>query len=290
MVQQPLYQIFVSFEPRTVTTCDDTSHILIDDYGPPSEKCYHGKSVRFAFDKKIVGLDREPAYMSTIGDYHGGIKRLTSQLPSFSENDYQRYFWIDQDRPESHDYTGSNTDPQSMFVVAFQTNTSTGVLRHHAMRLNSSIVCTMINESDFPFSSAWSGTSPFVVDFPSQTHTNGTMGIQVCVPGDQEKSLWTLSRNRQDIKEEAYLLIGQAFEWVSNSTALPNGNVTFHCTARTTRGYFELPNYYNNGAYGPLIGNWPSPKEMEEQFNDYVTDYNYTGLLPTEKYVYAKRT
>jgi hypothetical protein len=112
----------------------------------------------------------------------------------------------------------------------------------------------------------------------------------VCVPGKVGTFPWTLSRNRQTITEEIYLDIwdGENLpEFERSPSGLVDINTTVRCEAKTTRGYFELGNMYNNNTFGPLLDQWPSPEEMQEDFNDWVSMDLYRpageGFKPTEE-------
>jgi hypothetical protein len=64
-------------------------------------------------------------------------------------------------------------------------------------------------------------------------------------------------------------------------------NATIRCEAKTTRGFFELGNIWNNDTYGSLLGQWPSRGAMLEEFNDWVaTSLSGNGFVPTEQYVF----
>jgi hypothetical protein len=59
-----------------------------------------------------------------------------------------------------------------------------------------------------------------------------------------------------------------------------NTSYTIHCTATTTRGYFELGNDWNLNTYGPLLDQWPNRVQMAEDFNDWtLTDLG--GYIPS---------
>lgn len=162
---------------------------------------------------------------------------------------------------------------QTFFVSAIPNNTITGVLREHAMRVNSSVECSSIDPTAFPTTCA--GDRPFVTSYSS---TN--FSIDICVPGDYSVTPWTLSRDRQDIEEEIFVRV-----YISDSstfwfdTGVDATNITTHCSAATTRGYFELGNYRNDYTAGPLINQWPDNATMWAEFNDYL---NFAGgnLVP----------
>jgi hypothetical protein len=122
------------------------------------------------------------------------------------------------------------------------------------MRLNTSLECAPISWDDFPDSC--SGANPF-----QASYNFSNMKVRACVPGDHTRVPWTLSRNRQDIQEEAYLSV--------NSTDSSQG-FNIHCIASTTRGYFELGNVHNNFQPSDILETWPSAEELQGGFNDYV--------------------
>lgn len=166
------------------------------------------------------------------------------------------------------------------FFAALPFNITTGTMRYHAMRFNSTVECTLLSKDEFPEDCP--GSKPYSTSIEVRNDTS-LLELRICVPGRWGTSPWTLSRNRQDIEEQVYLQLLDDSDQ-DNST-------TIHCSSATTRGYFELGNYRTKGAYGPLLERWPSPEVMERDFNDkgfactsgdaYVCNipYNY---VPTE--------
>ncbi|GME65165.1 uncharacterized protein LTHEOB_1627 [Neofusicoccum parvum] len=68
--------------------------------------------------------------------------------------------------------------------------------------------------------------------------------IKTCISSNALKVPIKNTRDRQDFDEEFYLNITQPWS---------DGPGTFRVSARTTIGYYELPNYHNNGSVGPLL-------------------------------------
>jgi hypothetical protein len=159
---------------------------------------------------------------------------------------------------------------RSYFVSAMENGTTTGVLREHVMRLNSSVQCNNVPSSEFP--SPCSGTRPFTTSYNTEF-----LDIRVCAPGEYGVYPWNLTRNQQDLPEELFIDVFVPY----NGTVFSGNfllNFTIHCTAATTRGYFELGNYRNNFSYGPLIDQWPTDHESIYDFNDYLgfyADFNH---------------
>jgi hypothetical protein len=139
---------------------------------------------------------------------------------------------------------------QGYFVAALPNATTTGVLRHRLMRLNSTVDCDQIDTSSFPVSCE--GQRPFSASY------NWTEGpaIRLCVPGERGLYPWNLSRNRQDITEDFYLDISGLAPAFGNKNTAYNTSLTLHCSAETARGYFELGNYRNDLRPGQLLERW----------------------------------
>ena len=173
--------------------------------------------------------------------------------------------------------SGLPVAPQSgYFVAALPNDTTTGILRQHAMRLNSSTNCNIIEEAHFP--TTCTGTHPLVVSYISQDTpifrdpaTFGNFTIDVCVPGDTHKTPWTLSRDRQTINEDMFVKVHVSaetyIEWTYYGGIEQASNFTLHCSANTTRGYFELGNIRNDLVAGPLIDVWPDNETLWNNFN-----------------------
>ncbi|KAH8660263.1 hypothetical protein BX600DRAFT_499472 [Xylariales sp. PMI_506] len=221
-----------------------------------------------------VGFDPEPADMPLV-PHDLIVQDVLSHLVTVSDDaDPQRYMWpVNPDaghwvdawitpsyRREFFSYSNDfGENPEGFFVTALENNTVTGVLREHAIRLNSSVTCEHIDETAYP--------SPCPGDRPlDMSIAREGVQLSVCAPGNMTKFPFTTSRNRQDISEELYIDL-HVPELTKELLGIEN--FTMHCTASTTRGYFELGNVVNNYVYGPLIDTWPDNNTLENEFNDY---------------------
>jgi hypothetical protein len=219
-----------------------------------------------------IGIDLEPAQMAVIPASYV-LPRIRSDLSTVSQWTIQPHFW---QSPEDQGYRATARIDYANgpnFVAALPADTTTGVLREHLMRLNSSVACANVSTSQYP--STCSGANPFQASFGfiDNYYYAPNATIDICAPGEQDKYPWALSRSRQDIFEEVFLKF---------SGTNKNDGV-LHCTAQTTRGYFELGNTHNGGKYGPLLEKWPQagPPLEDYQFNDFVaSEYNYEERAP----------
>lgn len=267
----PLLQVaLVVPKSIQVATCYDTPYSI-----NPSVDCVNGRIGKYI----VAGTDAEPAILDAT--YASLVaQRVGHRLETISELDPLPYIWDEspRDRPiytstpnTLREYYQSSEDAVHYFVSALPHGTNTGVLREHALRMNSSTAqCQRVPAAEFP--EACPGERPFTGEFSGALRT-----IRFCAPGAYETAPWTLSRNRQDITEEVYFDIVVPKNDSIDET-LPY-NRTVRCEVNSTRGYFELPNYYNDGIPGQLLDKWPSPQEMEKNFNDYLS-YN---IKPSER-------
>jgi hypothetical protein len=225
--------------------------------------------VRKGVPHKDVGWDIEP------GEYAQLLvkdmsQKLIRDLAEISFGDPRPHLWNNASDRDAGTQLLERATNNTFFVAAIPQGTTTGSLREHVMRFNSSVSCNRIPRSQFP--SACEGDHPFTRSF-----AHGDNLTRVCVPGIISTSPWSLSRDRQEISEDLFLDILEEAQTYPQPGYPLSGNwtsdFTLHCTAHTTRGYFELGNYRNNYTWGPLLDAWPDNKTMETEFNDYFSDH-----------------
>jgi hypothetical protein len=257
----PLQYGFVTQEEVRVASCQNSP---TTSSRSPVFRCYATNYTIGAADPLPAGLASAPATVIT--------RRVASRLGTESANNAQIHLWADlqssDDDDSYHTITYANNAgllayyleddyPQrpSFFVSAVPRGFSTGVLRAHAMRLNSSINCTSISSAEFP--AKCPGSRPFSGSYVTSENT-----FRWCVPGGYDFFPWTLSRDRQDIMEEFYVSANDSFDFRGES------GFTTYCKANTTRGYFELGSAYNGNTPGPLLQTYPSQAIIDADFNE----------------------
>ncbi|KAM0796359.1 hypothetical protein BDR22DRAFT_976251 [Usnea florida] len=216
---------------------------------------------------------------SLIALYNSSIMdSVISSTLSGKLSDKQPYLWtLDQVSLTSVDASIFNSSsfndiPKEQFIASFPVGTDTGVLRNLALRLNISVGCTLVPQSDFP------STCPG--DYPlSQTFSNININVsnpnipryraRICAPGNVGYSPWKNTADRQDISEEFWLDYEDG-----------GSNYTQHCYGNSTLGYFELPNYWNGHVAGPLLNTVPpnSPNLTYQNGNPSETTASPTPL------------
>lgn len=245
-IQQPIQQLLVRFRSTTVMSCRDVPW-------DPCEGAF--------FNSPVVGYDPEPYALALVPEDFI-VQQVINELAQFNYDVPQTHMWPAGWR-ESPGYSAMATfyiNEAPFFVTALDNGTTTGVLRQHAIRFNSSSSCEYISAADFPTLSMCPGDNPFELNFNHSTMLN----VAICATGNYGVSPWTLSRNRQDIVEDFFINVnGHTSSSVDNPLQF-----TMHCQVNTTRGYFEVGNYHNGYAYGDLIDTWPDVKDMNANFND----------------------
>jgi len=151
------------------------------------------------------------------------------------------------------------------FLAQLPSNYSTGVIRQYLPRINSTAHRQVIAESEFPadcdklpgaFYVRYAATNPNYIISTGW----GNWSLVACMPADLNRSPWIATRDRQEFSEELYLAIDvvSADPLEFNKSPQARGGY-FRITVNTTAGYFELPNYANGQAPGPLLDKDPMP-------------------------------
>lgn len=233
------------------------------------------RSNNYAWEKnetpnlRIIGTEPSPNAMGQAPLYQV-VQAVSNAITAKTGMERNEYLWIGGDGSKSFAYANPNmadqtdgNDEQPFWASSLTNGTTTGILRQHAMRLNSSIKCDNISANDFP--TPCPGEHPFVTDW-SHEHESTHLSLRVCAPGDYRQTAWTHSRDRQDIREELYIDV---------STTTLDDSWTIRCLGATSRGYFELGNHFNGQVPQPLLTKWPALEEMRQNFVDYEeTDAN----------------
>ena len=214
---------------------------------------------------------------SLISLYNSSIMdSVISSTVSGKLSDKQPYLWtLDQVSLTSVDASIFNSSsfndiPKEQFIASFPVGTDTGVLRDLALRLNISVGCTLVPQSDFP--STCPGDYPLSQTFSNINVSNPNVPryrARICAPGNVGYSPWKDTADRQDISEEFWLDYEDG-----------GSNYTQHCYGNSTLGYFELPNYWNGHVAGPLLNTVPpnSPNLTYQNGNPSETTARPTPL------------
>lgn len=263
----PIFQIAaIKVEETRVATCNDVPFSVNS-----AQVCKKVTHLKYS----VGGYDPEPADMAVVP---GNLvaRKVGNQLPILSNMDSQYHIWPILPRMGDnwamdigntfYYYQKTSIKSIPFYVTAFPPDFSTGVLREHAIRLNTSVSCETVPRLSFP--EICPGERPLAGEFSNQETRN-----RFCVAGDYTSVPWTIDRNRQDITEELwvdnYIPYESPISLVSSFVESAVNNITVHCVANTTRGYFELPNFHNGNVPGTLLGDWPSQEMLERDFNDY---------------------
>jgi hypothetical protein len=152
---------------------------------------------------------------------------------------------------------------QDPFLAEVPDGFNTGLIRQFIPRINSTANYVQISENEYPTGCS---TKPgaFFVDYNNITAQTlpGSLvwGLQACMPANLTYSPWKPTHERQDFTEGLFLnvtLINYDDIVEGESSSVANHSY-YKVTVQTTGGYFELPNYMNNGIAGPLLNVDPS--------------------------------
>ena len=261
-------------------TCNDNPNPIATN--TTYKACYNSDPIVRGYDPEPIDLASVPQDII--------VQQVIRDIVAVSDLDFQPLLWpeaVPEGIPELFQAADTLnyyfTDPliprsqkRSYYVSALPNGTTTGILRQHVMRLNSSIHCSAVDSAKFPRNCP--GRRPFATLFSRPSILN----VSVCVPGAYDVVPWSSSRNRQDITEEIFIDVFVPTASVLREGNLNAANFTIHCAANTTRGYFEPGNSRNDNTASPLIDQWPDTTVMASDFNDVMGSYN-SYAIPSVK-------
>lgn len=212
---------------------------------------------------EIIGQDPPLASIARHPYRDEVLARTRNALSSFDLNtmfNHPRYgVWRD---PDTGDEFASSLPPL----------THTGLYRHHAVRMNSSVGCEgIIDEGGVEeMLDRCRGAAAAEDDtrniFEWTWKQGGGLEVTICAPHDMTKTFLGPGTNvntpkkRRDFREEFYLSVV-----VDNSTAEETAtglaSAQVRCETRSTLGYFELGNYHNDGVFSGLLDEAPTGEE-----------------------------
>ncbi|KAJ4251201.1 hypothetical protein NW757_006747 [Fusarium falciforme] len=254
-VRPPLQSVLIRDETIPIVTCTPNT-------------CYSDNR-----DTWIVGNDVDPeALAQSFSKWV--IQRTSEKIISVDSKETQQFLWSDtpywlpdsiysstrlRDRRNFEWALGLGRledEPEHLFFASSVPNgTSTGIFRHHAVRMDSKATCTKGRSSR----SGCKGTWPFTASLSLPY-----VDVEVCADGNQDTNPWAISRDKQEIKESLWL---QVSSWHPDPY-YGSDNFTIQCDSVSRRGWFELPSHHNGYKPGPLLDVWPSEKELARDFND----------------------
>ncbi|KAK3324840.1 hypothetical protein B0H66DRAFT_546856 [Apodospora peruviana] len=182
------------------------------------------------------------------------------------------------------------------FVTALPRNTSTGLFRQVALRMDSNARCENIREDEFPTPCPGTGF-PYARSRTRIQEDTGeefisTSTVDVCVftnppstaAGADYTSPWSADTNdTQYLEEEMYIRVKYPVyqeSWV------------VRCVGNTTLGYFELGNFHNGGEFSQTIKNYSEYAKNTNIVNrrgKYWYDSDHSSIDPNAELDHVRR-
>ncbi|KAJ5381692.1 uncharacterized protein N7496_004120 [Penicillium cataractarum] len=232
---------------------------------------------------KIIHVPVSINHMGSVGDltkqssYYDStagsdVVKTRAALLNTDVHTYQPQLWQRMQGQQLSNFKNFSamTDP---FYAQIPSGFHTGVLQQFAPRINSSATSRSIQADEFP-SGCNQNSSGFFANYSSlfvDGSVQETWAVTACMPNVTSKSPWVQTRNRQDFSELLYLNVSVQDSSLETK-GLPASGALYEINLRTTAGYFELPNFMNNGTPGPLLESDPTPNcgiHCMEQTDDY---------------------
>ena len=226
------------------------------------------------FTPVVIGQQITPGILA--GTYNSSVMdNIISATINGRLSDKQPYLWSTSESGLNVNSLGANLNSslsfnnlsKELFTSTVPIGTDTGVFRNLALRLNVSVSCTSVAQSDFP--SSCPGANPLSQTFSNINDSNPTpfddianprYRARICAPGNTVASPWQFTSDRQDVYEELWLDFQRTGQGPGAGIfGFEDGghNYTQHCFGNSTLGYFELPSYWNGHIAGELFDKVP---------------------------------
>ncbi|KAI4660901.1 uncharacterized protein J4E79_005469 [Alternaria viburni] len=194
------------------------------------------------------------------------VVRLRSILESRAEREHEPYLWIDEqkdglDNDMCYDTfsvaTNCNRFSRSLYQldemsldawfspVPLDFSTGVYVDPQYAPRLNTTIEYRNMTDAEWPTECVRDREDVFFAQYRGGETGYREFDIIACIPANISGTPWQATYNQQDITEDLFLAIS-----VPSMLRTP---IMWKITARSTLGYFELPNTKNGNRAGPLL-------------------------------------
>lgn len=272
-IQPPLKQLLIDEEAKTVVTCNDTP-VYITNNDSTCDKI--GMKI------KVVGQDPEPPFLAHCPQ-NTVVQRTTNKLIDVRTFDLQVHLW----REVSGDYNVPDLDQMmntfayyaivdnnsTFFTSSVINGTTTGVLREHAVRMDTNVTCKL--DPNFP------GICPGNRPFTTHIRESG-IDVSVCANGSYDSVPWRNTRDAQNVTETLWIRMEVDPEWDYIYDDVDT--FTLRCDAVSRRGWFELGNYQNGFTHQPMLETWPDDDAMLNQFNDLSSDPFQWDYWPVKEY------
>ncbi|KAI9376260.1 hypothetical protein BJX61DRAFT_530962 [Aspergillus egyptiacus] len=260
-IQPPLKQLLIDEEAKTVVTCNDIPVYNTND----DSTCD-----KIGMKVKVVGQDPEPPFLAHCPQ-NTVVQRTTNKLIDVRTFDVQVHLWRevsgDNNVPEldqmmnTFAYYAIVDNNSTFFTSSVINGTTTGVLREHAVRMDTNVTCKL----DHNFPVICPGKRPFT------THIRESgIDMSVCANGSYDSVPWRNTRDAQNVTETLWIRMNVEPEW--DYMHLDIDTFTLRCDAVSRRGWFELGNYQNGFTHQPMLETWPDDDAMLNQFNDFSSD------------------
>jgi hypothetical protein len=236
-----------------------------------------------------------PALIGNV-DYprNSAIVRLRSILETKPAREFEPYLWTDEpDGTRCYDtWTDSgncNGMGRSLYQldeatsdawfspVASDFNTGVSAKPQYAPRINTSITYTEVTSDGWPSECERDRGDVFFTEYHYAVEEEYYgVDVMACMPTNISDTPWQATYDRQDITEDLFFALA-----APRSVAEP---VIYRVTARSTLGYFELPNAKNGNRAGPLLDklSWSrerswSTSGVSERNEKRATNETYAG-------------
>lgn len=231
------------------------------------------------FERDSTGAYDIPQLFSYQGYSNLDVLRLRKAMDSFSRTDCNPRLW--HGTGNDNWCAGGQTDAKfyvqpsfsdffqdgqwnngTVFMAQMPSGFNTGFERAWIPRFNTSVDYERIAQSSAPFGCFTNDSDADLIkhrydwEESDPEEDANYWSVRTCISSEALQSpLKNETRDRQDFEEVFYIDISGK----TRSSVLTPG--TWKVSAQTSVGYFELPNYHNDGTPGPLLEKFTLPED-----------------------------
>ncbi|KAK4184773.1 hypothetical protein QBC35DRAFT_505125 [Podospora australis] len=219
-----------------------------------------------SWSAKLVGLTPEYSYLTRRISQSLVVDATRDALVTMHPVDFLSTAWYDPSAGKS-----------KIFAAAVPKDTTTGMFRVHALRMNSSSTCEFLDTSLYPQSCT--GDITF-----ETSYNNPNLTVQVCATSTGQKQdsyhypePWSRAAGgeRRDLEEVLYINVtrprprGRLVWWTDS----PHYHV--RCVGRSSLGFFELGNDLNGNRPSPLLPKLYTSRDKSDFADRYRSSSNF---------------
>ncbi|KAM7189472.1 hypothetical protein V8F33_010055, partial [Rhypophila sp. PSN 637] len=214
-----------------------------------------------SWDVEEIGVSPAPDDIQALPSFNV-MTKLRQAIIATHPNEWQQDAWW-AEKPEYRYRYGQINEKEKFFATSLNRNTTTGLVRNLALRMDSEFEC---EQQSRYYDSLYPENCPGGTEFPFR---HPRLVLNVCIQGNgtgirdgEYMSPWTNTTDKQVITEQIYVQMpkhklnatsSSDYYGDRDQSELWDWKGDFNCTVTTRLGFFVLGNDKNNHTFSPRL-------------------------------------